>query len=420
MRPSRFATGTGLRDKGNGRPRFRAKRVQGTLAALRFGSMRSAFIAAGVVLLVGAAALSCSSSGFDLGASGGGAYDAGNGDSSDSGVSDSGGDTGPPDAGAVPTAVTFINAGPLDVRLCWTDSNGKLSDVDPPFPSDHPMPASNYPGIPTGGAGMLPDPSKIVGLQTTIYALDARLTAKLESSPSLSCAELACDENSGRNCLGSSNYFVIPSAEPVPSDGSSLVAIAGCPAVALDRTATAARCGANYDASQGNLHVDIVPIAPTTRASPGMLSVQAVQLSAGVQTLLGPTGSAQVAFGTADTTFNDVAPIVHEGDIEPMVPTRVPLDTTLLGAYGDLGFQVDVAGGDAGPAEHLWMSLAEAQSLVSPGMDPRVYFGDTANTYVVVVLGDPSLPHAFDTSGDAGYDGRGLHLLVLDSQNVIH
>jgi hypothetical protein len=62
------------------------------------------------------------------------------------------------------------------------------------------------------------------------------------------------------------------------------------------------------------------------------------------------------------------------------------------------------------------MSLAEAQSLVAPGMDPRSYYGNGAATYVVAVMGDPASPHAVDTSGDAGYDGRGLHVLVLPSQ----
>jgi len=29
------------------------------------------------------------------------------------------------------------------------------------------------------------------------------------------------------------------------------------------------------------------------------------------------------------------------------------------------------------------------------------------------VVGDPAAPHAFDTGADGGYDGTGLHALVL-------
>jgi hypothetical protein len=38
-----------------------------------------------------------------------------------------------------------------------------------------------------------------------------------------------------------------------------------------------------------------------------------------------------------------------------------------------------------------------------------VFFGQP-RTYVVAVLGDPTAPPAF---GDGGFDGTGLHLLVL-------
>jgi hypothetical protein len=93
------------------------------------------------------------------------------------------------------------------------------------------------------------------------------------------------------------------------------------------------------------------------------------------------------------------------------MPTVLGFDAGLPG-YGQLGFAVDVAGFD-GSAGHLWMSLADSQQLVDPTEDPTQFFGQP-RTYLVAVLGDPNAPHAFaPVTGDAGYDGRGLHVLVV-------
>ena len=84
-----------------------------------------------------------------------------------------------------------------------------------------------------------------------------------------------------------------------------------------------------------------------------------------------------------------------------------------LAVYGQLGFAVTVPD-DEGGAGYEWMSLAESQQLVDPTQDPTLFFGH-ARTYVVAVLGDPDAPHAFAPGADAGYDGKGLHVLVVAS-----
>jgi len=59
------------------------------------------------------------------------------------------------------------------------------------------------------------------------------------------------------------------------------------------------------------------------------------------------------------------------------------------------------------------MSLADSQQLVNPTEDPTQFFGQP-RTYLVAVLGDPNAPHAFaPVTGDGGYDGKGLHVLVV-------
>jgi hypothetical protein len=104
-----------------------------------------------------------------------------------------------------------------------------------------------------------------------------------------------------------------------------------------------------------------------------------------------------------------LATLTGEGDLS--AATALLFDAGLAG-YGQLGFAVDVTGSDGG-AGHLWMSLADSQQLVDPTVDPTQFFGQP-RTYLVAVLGDPNAPHAFaPVTGDAGYDGKGLHVLVI-------
>jgi hypothetical protein len=117
-----------------------------------------------------------------------------------------------------------------------------------------------------------------------------------------------------------------------------------------------------------------------------------------------------VSFGAEGSDADlSVAVLRAEGDLSS---AQTVLYEAGLPGYGQLGFAVDVAGYDGG-AGHLWMSLADSQQLVDPTEDPTQFFGQP-RTYLVAVLGDPNAPHAFaPVTGDAGYDGRGLHVLVI-------
>jgi hypothetical protein len=137
-----------------------------------------------------------------------------------------------------------------------------------------------------------------------------------------------------------------------------------------------------------------------------MLLVQAAQLSPGLGALLGEGGVTQIAFGAADAgDASAVATLTAEGEIADAAHA-VGLGADIA-SYGTLGFSVDVPGDDSG-AGHLWMSLAEAQQLVDPTQDPSLYYR-LPRPYVLAVLGDPIAPHALT----GGYDGHGLHLLVV-------
>ena len=52
--------------------------------------------------------------------------------------------------------------------------------TDRPYPFATPMPASNYSGVPVGGAAALADASSMMGGDLTVYALDAQPVAQYE------------------------------------------------------------------------------------------------------------------------------------------------------------------------------------------------------------------------------------------------
>ena len=386
-------------------------------SARRYGAVLLVFTLA-ATLPVGA----CSAVGANFGEGGpSNNYDSGTGRES-GGFGDATVDGGPTESGTTdgaiaPTTALFVQASPSlpDVRLCWA-VNGVVAPVLP-FPGDGAMPGSNYPGVPLGGVAPMSDASPLVGGGVTLYALDAENLARIEqgqSAPS-TCEALLCGQGSNLQppCLRYNfDYWPVGAiAAGVVSGKDNVVALSGCLPTALDPNASAVLCGSSWNAGNGNLHADVLQLQPTT--SFGLVwSVQAAQLSPAMAALEGDGGSARVSFGAQDAGADaavEVAVLRGEGDLS--LQMAVTFEAGLPG-YGQLGFAVDVAGNDGG-AGHLWMSLADSQQLVDPTVDPTQFFGQP-RTYLVAVLGDPNAPHAFaPVTGDAGYDGRGLHVLVV-------
>jgi hypothetical protein len=267
------------------------------------------------------------------------------------------------------------------------------------------MPASNYPGIPVGGAVWLPSVSAIPGA-ATLYALRAKYL-KTSVPATTPCNQLICPAGSGQYCLmENADYWQVGgiSQSEAILGTTTVFAVSGC--WNGDPSASPERCGPAWSAATGNLHLDVVSLDPTP-AEVGGLEVQATQLSPGLLSLQGEGGTTSLSFGA----MADAQPIGQLGGEGQIVPISMPLTLPSgLAAFAQVGFGVDVQGVDAGSAGHLWMSLAQAQELVDPAQDPTIYYA--GGRYVVAVLGDPDAPHAF-ADGDGGYDGTGLHLLVL-------
>jgi hypothetical protein len=245
-------------------------------------------------------------------------------------------------------------------------------------------------------------------LSGQVYALRAKPIA----AKPFNCSDFLCAPGSAQNCLSQNmDYWSLGSLGSLVAGGTNVVAIEGCLG-ADDPLASVERCGPTWNAATGNLHLEVVPISNGGSADGGLL-VQAAQLSPGLQSLAGDGGATVVSFGVDQGDAQaPVALLAQEGELLPYFPTALALPAD-LSAFGQMGFAVDLSGSASpSPAGHLWMSLAQAQQLVSPAQDPVAYYG-TGGTYVVAVLGDPNAPHAFATDADAGYDGKGLHLLLL-------
>jgi hypothetical protein len=328
-------------------------------------------------------------------------------------------DAAPPDApeadvaGPQPPGVLFVQASPSlsDQVFCWSVGSAGPSMTARPYPSTTPMPASNYPGVPAGGAVALADASSMLGGDVTIYALDASAVAGYASSHDCTLTNDCSCYNLLRPGGVSAKHQMpplIPSGTIAPNATVVLWA-RGCLAVADDPGASVQRCGADWTPATGNLRMDFVSIPGASLPAPeaGVLAVQAAQLSPALALLAGDAG-AVVSFGAQGAADANVVTTVSAPDqILPSAPlqvaTRIP-----LASFGQLGFAVDV-GGDGGA--HLWMSLAQSLDLVDPTQDPTRYFAQPTS-YLVTVIGDPAGPPP-DTTGDASYDGTGLHLLVL-------
>jgi hypothetical protein len=332
------------------------------------------------------------------------------------------------------TSVLFVNAipsgfsgGDSSLRFCWSTGSGfggqLLGDAGgfdggfEPFPAGTPMPESNFPGVALGSAVLLSDAAALTGM-LTLYAIRA---IKLEQyherdSP---CDKLICP-SSLSGCLDSTDYFKLPPIA-VQRGAANLVVVEGCPP--QDTLASPSRtggCGASYDPALGNLHAEVVSVVPSKPAEAG-IEVQVAQFSQGLANVLGDAGAATVSFaqlaqdGSAGTTaLSTITTVGNEGQLAPSLPVSLPLGG-LLASYGDVGIRLDLPAGEAG-APSYFLTLAQAQQLVAPAMDPRLYYGGLG-TYVIAIVGDPSAPAPFATGPEAGtYDGTGLHFVIAQAQ----
>jgi hypothetical protein len=396
------------------------------------GTWRLAAGAAAVA--VGVVGVACSSSSGSSPRSG---YGSSSGSSGGSEVSDAAednslGEAGEAEAAAPVTSALFVNAMPSGVsgtaegygdgsfRFCWS-TPGSLILGQPsedgggafPFPTA-PMPASNFPGVALGSAVLMPDASSLVGI-VTIYAIRSLLLENNKHSGD-SCPELL--GGTSKELAPNIDYFTLGPVVVKPGVANVIV-VEGCLAELYAPGANTQVCGSSWDPALGNLHAEALTAASSGSVDSGP-AVQVAQLSTGLAQLLADAGTANLSLAALDpdggstTILQNIASVSAEGQILPDAALPLPLDGSLP-SYSNLGLRLDLPGNDAG-ARTFFLTLAQAQQLVDPTVDPRVYYGGQG-TYLIGIVGDPNGVPPFATTPEGGtYDGTGLHFLVVQAQ----
>ncbi len=308
------------------------------------------------------------------------------------------------EGGASPSLTLLVHASADadDFRICFgtTDNadGGAAVPVLPlaPLPDDatHPMPRTNYPGVPAGGGVVLK--AAFGGAKTYLvpYLVNAETLATKSTLAGKTCDQIFC--GSGASCLKSTDYDTLPpiATTSVAGGGTRVLVVTGCRA----GTSVPARCGPGYDPATGNLALRMLPLDAVPTSGATKIGVQIAQVAPVL-------GSVAVSYGALDggTSLGTVA----YGTVAP--PTALPSDRpTSDPAFESTGLRVtELSDGGASGAPYT-MSLAAVATASDPTQVPGDYFAGGKN-YVFVLIGDPAYP-----ADDAGTQlVRGFHAIAL-------
>jgi hypothetical protein len=366
----------------------------------------------GAVLFVGggAAAFVAGCGGDDTSAAPG--TDAGNDDAT---LSDSGG--GAEDGGLARGKVIVVHASPdvPAVRFCFgTGNNDDGSDTQVgPLPALPHLsrPGQPFPGIFPGTGSPLPDITDLSQRAVTGFVI---LAEKIVGDNGDAGTERDCPALLGANGQGGAltklvDYFqlaTIPKGT-FANGTTTLIAATGCFPKALDPSASANLCGADFNELTGNLSGRLFKLDRVTQA--GTLGAQVLQVS--------PSLDAESDGGTGLTTgflAADGGPLADGG----------PIVITTGQKYGEL--KPDQAAQNAGIASNAEnvafftavgatatpLPLPIITQLTTGAADTQLdggpYYQDNMN-YTFVVLGVPGQP----LTVDGGVNGHALHYLAF-------
>lgn len=333
----------------------------------------------------------------------------------DSGLGD-GGVAADAGTGIEANAVVLVHAASFPAfRLCFENAGSEQ-----PQPSLDLMPESNVVGVEVGTALRLPPRSEILG-KAFVFAEATLRPLYTATGAGPTCTQLlgAAGTKSAAIAVGEVTASL--------ARGVNALVLAGCRKQAEDPTASAARCGDDWTAAEGNLALHTVPLPAYGRLDPSKLPVQLLQLSPSLDR--SAAGRAVgIAVGPLDAgAASSPVPLVEGaapfGVPVPSPPVQLPYAPADLAAFAStgvfvtLGGPVDEAGApvttttDAGAREIvLAQSLADIQRRSSPRSVPPEWFA-TASSFVVLSVGDLD-PRAAD-GGPDGDPRRALHLLAI-------
>jgi hypothetical protein len=326
------------------------------------------------------------------------ATSSGGGSSSGSSSGGPGGDSG---IAPAPTSILAVHASAnlYDFRLCFGVEGGGILPF-PAYPDDpaHPMPETNYPGVPVGGAALLPT-IMLPSAPLVVYVIPAYY---LQSQGYVAGAnEPTCDTLILSDLVPQHvDYFFLPAVTFPAGGGPVVLAIEGCAAGTGLADGSVEQCGASY-AGTTNLSAVVGPLVPSADDA-GAWTVQLADLSPSFD-----PGDGGPALGYVDPTIDASLALSAPASSISAPPVTVPLsEAGVTSAYFVIG---------PSSAAPLTESLASVQYFQSPSSDPFTYFSGNA-TYFVAIVGDAtdaaapvSLP---DGAANPDFDGHGLHVIA--------
>jgi hypothetical protein len=316
------------------------------------------------------------------------------------GSGDSGLTVGPPPG---PTSILAVHASAnlYDFRLCFGVEDAGILAV-PAYPDDpsHPMPETNYPGVPVGGAALLP-PIQLNADSVTVYVVPAYY---LQSQGYVAGGnEQTCDVLISKLNLEDVEYFTLPPVTFPSLGGTVVLAIQGCGAGTGMAAGSVAQCGASFSPGVGNLSALVGALAAEDA---GAWTLQLADLSPSFD----PEGGT-AALAYVDPTIDASISLAAPASSLSATTVTIPLsDAGVTAAYFVIG---------PSSAAPLAESLASIQYFQSPASNPFTYF-NAPTTYFVAIVGDAtdaaapaSLP---DGAANPAFDGHGLHVIAYPAE----
>jgi hypothetical protein len=302
------------------------------------------------------------------------------------------------DVGLTDNAVILVHAAKSQpYRLCFA------SELDRrPLPDSQVMPEANVVGVEVGSAVRLPP---LRGKPGDVYLFDEPLIrAYYPSGKGPTCSNLLSSKPTAQLAIK------LGAIDSDFSTGVHLLALTGCAANTPVATYSTDECGADWTPAKGNLALKELELGATPRSSSSVLPTQVINLSQALETERAAKGSVSVTFGPLVGTTPKPVTVATDLPLfgKPAPAVSLPFDLDAATVYDTLGFQVRVTGGDAGTETVLSQSLLEVQRLSSPRDVPTSFYS-VASSYVLLVLGDPTLPDG----GREADNLKSLHLVAI-------
>jgi hypothetical protein len=345
------------------------------------------------------------------------------------------GDSGP-DGGPGHASVFLVNASPDfgPMRFCFAGSTDGVNFTVMSLPAlpdtviiSQGTPVA--PGLYQGNGGALPDLGDLSKVILRSYAIkSASIAAQAADAGG---AEEACGALVGASSslTAGTDYFQLAD---LPAGSFALgtteaVAVVGCLPASQDQTSimtSTARCGSDYDATNGNIEAKVFTLDTTTPQTATTFGAQTLHASSALDGLLAMIAGTPVVEDSllvntaADGGPAGVGTIANGQVYGTLAPDSAAPQAGSVLALPGIAYGVMTIGGtggaDGGPSVVNQLALPLSFIATLTGTDAGWTPGDN---YTFVLLGDPEAQQLF-TGGMANpaYNGFGIHVIAFPNR----